>query len=128
VPIERKPRVHVVSALSVRSGTIRETTVERVHYDEGIGTADISRESMKDFCRRRFPEDYPQLAKYVDEHPDTLILDFEHILRSIEEMHGIRHLLLAATLGNFQSTQHKVFVADLTLDRHILQEIVRKKL
>jgi hypothetical protein len=115
VPIEAKPRVQVVSALNVRSGTIRETTVERVHYDEGIGTADISVESMKDFCRRRFPKDYPELAKYVDEHPDTLTLDFEHVLRSIEEMHGIRRLVQAATLGNFQSTEHKVFIACLLI-------------
>lgn len=101
--------------MSVRSGVIRETTVERVHYDEGVGTAAISTESMKDFCRRRFPEEFLAISKYIDEHPDTLIMDFEDILRSIEQTHGIRHLLQAATLGGFSSTEHKVFIACLLI-------------
>lgn len=110
-----KPRQQVVHALSVRSGTIRQTTVERVHYDEGIGTAEMSSESMKDFCRRRFPEDYPYVAQYINENPETLIMDFEHILRSMEEMHGVRHLIHAAATGGFSSVEHKGFIACLLI-------------
>jgi hypothetical protein len=104
-----------VYALSVRTGAIRQTSVERVHYEDGIGTAEMSPESMKEFCRRRFPQEYAKVAEYIDENPDTLIMDFEHILRSLEEMHGIKHLIQAAMLDGFSSTEHKGFIACLLI-------------
>lgn len=107
----RAQRVH---ALNIRSGAIYRTAVENVHFDKSLGLAEMTPDSMKSFCRRRFPGEYAQFAKYIDEHPDTLTMDFENILAGTER-HGHTYLLDAARNGGFSSVEHKGFVTCLVI-------------
>ena len=105
-PPARSQRVH---ALNVRSGAIYSTAVNNLHFEKNLGLAEMTPESMKDFCRRRFPGRYAEVARYIDEHPDALILDFENILGGTE-MHGHSSLLDVARHNGLSSVEHKGFV------------------
>ena len=59
--------------------------MNNVHFDKGIGIAEITPAAAKDFCKRHFPDDYNHFEKYMKNHPETLLLDFENILSSIEK-------------------------------------------
>jgi hypothetical protein len=108
------PRSQRIHALNFRSGAIYPTAVENIHYDKNLGLAEMSPESMKDFCRRRFPEAYEGVARYIDEHPEPLTMDFENILGGTEK-HGHNYLLEAARHRGFASVQHKGFVTCLVI-------------
>ena len=58
--------------------------------------------------------EYANMARYIDEHPDTLVMDFENILAGTEK-HGHEYLLEAARHGGFSSVQHKGFVTCLVI-------------
>lgn len=108
------PRSQRIHALNIRSGAIYTTAVENVHFDKNLGLADITPDSMKNFCRRRFPGEYARVAAYIDEHPDTLTMDFENILGGTEK-HGHGFLVDAARHGGFSSVEHKGFVSCLVV-------------
>lgn len=108
-------RRHFVYSLCMKPGKTIETVVDNVHFDTNLGLADMTPESMKDFCRRRFPEEYKKVAQYVDENPEALVMDFENILRGVESPHGHEHFLDAAKQGDFGSAEHKGFVSVLLI-------------
>jgi hypothetical protein len=108
------PRSQRVHALSVRSGAVYSTAVENVFFEKNLGLAEMTPASMKDFCRRWFPDDYPEVARDIDEHPDTLVLDFENHFGGIEK-HGHPFLLEAARHGRLTSVHHKGFVTCLVI-------------
>lgn len=104
------PRKQTVFVLNLMADTVFETTVENVHYDKGLGVAEITPDAMKDFCRRRYPKEYESLAEYVDKNPETLSLDFEDILEWIENKCGYDSLLEVARVGNLSSAEHRGFL------------------
>ncbi|MBA3339374.1 MAG: hypothetical protein H0T54_06480, partial [Geodermatophilaceae bacterium] len=85
-----------------------------MHFDKNLGLADMTPDAMKEFCRRRFLDEYGKVARYIDEHPDTLVMDFENVLAGTEK-HGHEYLLEAARHGGFSSVQHKGFVTCLVI-------------
>jgi hypothetical protein len=108
-------REQVVCALNARSGKIYETKVDDVHYDKGLGKAEITPDGMKEFCRRRFPGEYDRLAAYIADHPGNLYMDFEDILKGVEEKGGYDFLMEAARREDFTSREHKGFVTCLLI-------------
>ena len=106
-------RKQVVFSLNVRSSKIYETTVERVHFDQGLGFAEITPDAMKAFCRRWHPDKYDDMAKYVKENPESLFLDFEDILQAVEQIAGYKSLIEAARLGGISSPEHRGFLTCL---------------
>src|SRR5688500_18990587 len=67
-PLPGRARDQTVLALNLRAEEILTTKVDRVHFDQGLGKAEITAESMKSFCKRRHPDKYAEFCKYVDEH------------------------------------------------------------
>jgi hypothetical protein len=111
----RPARQQVVHALNVRSGRVYATTVESVHYDKGLGLAEITPDAMKKFCRRRFPQEYERLSARVADHPESLWMDFEDILSGVEGIAGYEALMDAARRGSFVSAEHKGFITCLLI-------------
>ena len=105
--VARKQTVH---SLNAHSGKILETSVERVHFDKGLGVAELTPTYMKRFTARWFPQDYQKLASYVDAHPDTLYIDFEDILNGVECRGLYDSILEAARSMGINSPQHKGFI------------------
>lgn len=78
------PRHQKVSVLNIKSNKIYQQSVENLHFDKGMGIAEITPEAAKDFCRRHHPAEYEQFCKNMESHPETLYLDFENILTGLE--------------------------------------------
>jgi len=108
-------RKQSVYSLNVRSGAIHATSVENVFYDKKLGLADISTDSTKRFYLRRFPSEYAAFCKYLEEHPEPLVLDFENIFSGLDDPHVRRAFTTAARIGGFESTAHKGFVTALVV-------------
>lgn len=70
--INGSPRDQKVYALNVKSNKIRGTSVADVHYDKGVGTAEITPEAALDFCKRTQPDKYDEYREYFKSHPETL--------------------------------------------------------
>ena len=102
-----------VFALGLRANKVYPTIIDHVHYAKGLGVAEITPEAMKQFCKKRFPDQYEHLAGYVDEHPETLYMDFEDILAAVEQKAKYDLLIEAAMLGGFSSNEHKGFITCL---------------
>lgn len=102
-----------VFALGVRANKVYPTIVNHVHYAKDLGVAEITPEAMKQFCQKRFPGHYESLVRYVDEHPETLLMDFEDILTGVEQKAKYDLLIEAAMLGGFSSSEHKGFITCL---------------
>jgi hypothetical protein len=111
----RAAREQLVLALNLRSGKTYKTTVNKVHFDQDLGTAEITAESMKTFCRRWHPDQYDGITAYVEGHPESLYLDFEDILQAIEQMPRFRYLLEAAQPNGLASPEQRGFLASLLI-------------
>jgi hypothetical protein len=109
----KKARKQNVFALGVLANKVYLTKVDRVHYAEGLGIAEVTPDAMKQFCKKRFPEQYEKLACYVDENPESLFMDFEGTLTGVEHKGGYDLLIEAAMLGDFSSSEHKGFITCL---------------
>jgi hypothetical protein len=107
-------RHQVVYALNLRANKILETRVERVHRHRGLGVADLTPESVKQFCHRWFPNEYENVSASLEKNPETVYMDFEYILSATERLHYDEWLDLAKR-GNFTSTVHKGFVTGLLI-------------
>lgn len=108
-PIDPARSQHVF-ALGVHANKVYPTIVDHVHYAKKLGVAEITPESMKRFVKKRFPDQYENLECYVDEHPETLYMDFEDILTGVEQIARYDLLIDAAVRGGFSSTEHKGFI------------------
>jgi hypothetical protein len=119
VASSRKPtapaREQVVFVLNVRSSKIYETAVERVHFDQDLGLAEVTTDSMKAFCRRWHPDKYDVMAAYVEEHPESLYLNFEDILQATAQIARYESLIEAARLGGISSPAHRAFLTCLLI-------------
>lgn len=112
--VPSKPaRAQQVFALGIRANKVYQTAVDHVHYAKGLGVAEIAPETMKQFCQKRFPDQYEKLASYVDEHPEILVMDFEETLAGVEQKGGYDLLIEASMLGGFSSSEHKGFITCL---------------
>src|SRR5262245_10039605 len=78
-------RAQTVHALNVKSNKIRETSVADVHYDKGVGVAELTPEAALEFCKRTQPDKYEEYSEYIKRHPETLYFDVEAILTGLEE-------------------------------------------
>lgn len=108
-----KPRQQVVYALNLRADKILPTSVERVHYDKHVGTAEITAESMRSFARRRRPGAYQEMSDYLDDDPASVFIDFEDILRAVEKNQAYQALMDCAKLAGIASVEQKGFISCL---------------
>ena len=106
-----EPRKQVVHSLNLYSGRIYPTTIERVHFQKGLGVAEITPESAVNYCEKWFAEKVAELKDYVATNPKNVYMDFEEILEGMEKQHAYQALMRAARIGNFESVSHKGFVA-----------------
>jgi hypothetical protein len=84
--------------------------VRELHYDKGLGVAEITPDSILRFSKRWFPSEYRKLEEYVQKSPETLYIDFEDTLTGIEEKGGYDALIEAVRIGGLSSVQHKGFL------------------
>lgn len=108
---DRHAREQSIWVLNLRSDRIYQSKAERVHFQKGFGTAEISPESMLDWCKRWFPAKVQGLAEHLRQHPDSLYLDFEPTLHGLEQLQGYEAIMDVARNERFLSASHKGFLA-----------------
>ena len=97
--------------LNLRAAKVLRTTVEKVHFHQDLGVAEIDPESVKRFCARLYPEKYDAMVEYVTAHPEKVYLDFEDILTGVESLRHYDSWMRSAKLGDLQSFEDKAFLA-----------------
>ena len=108
-------RKQLVYALNIKTGQIRKTSVNDVHYDKDMGVAEISREAAEDFARRYHPEEYEQfLVDNADAHYPVYI-DFEEFFTGIERMSPYDVLLQVARSAKINTVWNKTELAVFVL-------------
>lgn len=100
-------RSQQVFVLNVKANKIYSDNVDNVHYDKGIGLAEITPEDAKGFCRRHFPDAYEEFCKEYEAHPETVCLDFENVLTGLEETPAYTTLLEVIRKGCMRSLRQK---------------------
>ena len=105
-----RARKQSVFCLSIHSGRIYESSVERVYYSKGESVADLTPEYMRAFAARYFPAKYGEVSRYVARDPSVLLVDFEDILRGIEQKDVYKCILDAAREKRIQSVEQKAFI------------------
>jgi hypothetical protein len=111
-------REQTVYALNVKSNKIRETSVTDVHYDKGIGVAEITPEAALDFCKRTQPEKYDEYCEYFKQHPETLVLDVEAILTGLEKTEAYATLRKVLVKGRIYDRNEKSLLAGFIAVHH----------
>lgn len=107
------PREQQIFCLNARANKVLPTIVENVHYDKELGVAEITQDQMKRFCKSRFPAEYEQFYRNIENHPETLYLDFEDILSGIENKGVYNSLMEVIRRGGLASVEHKGFLSCL---------------
>jgi len=103
-------RVQRVCALSVKSGEIFHTTVDKIHYDKSLGVAEITREAAEDFACRHHPEYYQEFLRENADAEYPVFIDFEQILTEVEKMPPYQVLLEVAKRGRIRTPEEKAFL------------------
>ena len=96
-----------VYVLNVKSTKIYPSAVSDVHYDKGMGLAEITPEGAKGFCKRNFPGDYERFCEEMAARPEVLVLDFENILSCVESSDAYATLLEVIRKGHVGTLQKK---------------------
>lgn len=106
-----KPRKQRVCALNVKSGDIREDSVENVHFQKGLGLAEITREAAEDFVHRHYPGTYEEFLQLNKQAPYPIEIDFEGFFTGIERLLPYRVLKDVVRRGSIQSAEEKTALA-----------------
>lgn len=111
MPCLLKAREQVVYSLNAKADKIIQPKVKEVHVENDLGSAQITPEAMKDFCKRHFPTKYETFAKDMENHPETLIMDLEQILSSLENTPAYQSLIRVITK---ETIDHRDEIAHLS--------------
>lgn len=117
-------RKQVVHALSAKSGTIRQTIVDDVHFEKQLGVAEISRESAEDFVRRHHPDKLKRFLRDNEGAIYPVYLDFEPIFTGIEAMPPYQVLPQVIKQGQVRTIEEKTNLCAFLLLQQIRSHAV----
>jgi hypothetical protein len=121
------PRKQIVCALSIKSGQCRDAPTERVHYDKGLGVAEITREHAHAFAKRYHPDRYAEFAQ-DDQGPYPVYLDFEDILTGLEKLPPYQVALKIAASGEISTHEEKSFLAAFVMLQRLRSHAVMQSM
>lgn len=104
-------RKQMVSVASLKSGHVFQSTVERVHYDKGIGKAEITRGAAENFCRQYHPNLYADFCRRNETAQYPVWINLEDLLTGSEKMPTYEVLMAVAARGSIESAEEKVVLA-----------------
>jgi hypothetical protein len=111
-------RKQTVYSLNVRADMIIERTVESVHVDKGIGIAKVTPAAMKKFCRKYSPGEYDSFIKYMESHPETLLLPLEQLLDGWEKTPAYKTLLSVVAKESIDTWDDIAYLAAFVTLQH----------
>lgn len=108
-------RKQVVHALNAKSQKIYSAAVERVHFDKGLGIAEITKSAAEDFVRRYHPDQYQGFVSESATATYPVYVDFENVLSGIEATPAYKTLLKVAITNRVNSLTEKSFLASFVV-------------
>ncbi|PKQ62586.1 hypothetical protein BZG02_12780 [Labilibaculum filiforme] len=83
-----KPRNQVVHCLNLRKDEIISQKVCNIFFEKKAGLAIVTKEARLSYCKRYFPEEYPNYQKLSNEDDNgDLTLDFENHFTGMEDLY-----------------------------------------
>lgn len=107
IPQPLPPRDHVIYALNVKSGKIRKSKVDNIHYDKNLGVAEISKTAAEEFVRKYHPDYYEKFILSNENVTYPVFIDFEQILTELEKLPPYKVLLQVAQKNRIESIEEK---------------------
>ncbi len=109
--------------LESRSNKTLVDKAENIHYEKGLGLAEIKPEKAKEFCKRHFPEKYDSFIKEMQSHPETLWLDFENHFSIIETLPSYSVLLKTIQTHKVLTTEDKTWLTLFLLNHRLRSHV-----
>ena len=106
------PREQEVFALNVRGNIISQQKVENVHFEKGLGHAEITFEAIKQFVKRNYPTKYDDFCRNSDKRDYPIFWDFENYFTGLESSPAYKVLLDVAKRRDLASSNEKECLAD----------------
>ncbi|GAH09143.1 unnamed protein product, partial [marine sediment metagenome] len=78
------PRETEIYSLNIKSNKILIQKTRNVFFKKGAGLAKITREDALSYCNRAFPDEFENIDKYYDRHPEDIYIDFENHFTEFE--------------------------------------------
>ena len=107
-PYARDQRVF---SLNVKANKVIKHAVEDVHFDKHLGVAEITPHDLKAFCNRNFPDKYDSVCRELDADPETVYLDFEPVLSTLENTPAYQVLHEVIPKQRIDTQLERAFVA-----------------
>jgi hypothetical protein len=117
---ENKVRDQLLYFLEINSNKILLDKAENIHYEKHLGIAEMSPGAMLDFCKRNYPDKYETFAKKMEDHPETLYLDFENVFTKLEQLPIYTTLLNCIRKRGIETMEEKSWIA-MFLTHHVLR-------
>ena len=112
MPNARSQKVHV---LNVKSGNLYEQAVEHVHWDKGMGTAEVTIEIADEFCQRHHPQKLESFRKSIKPGDFPVTVDFESLFEGLEHLPPYTVLLDVIKKNCITSAEEKSQLAHFVL-------------
>ncbi len=113
------PRKQIIFSLNIKANKVYRASVRDVHYEEGIGIAEITAEAAKKFCIKYFPKEYKRFSKYMKKHPESLILEGESLFNAIENTPSYKTVHEVIKKDRIETREEIVFLAGFIFFQHI---------
>ena len=117
--VKKDCRIQTVYSLNLKANKIFKTKVEKVHFEEGLGTSEITPNQLRDYCKRNFPQEYRKLDEYLKSHPETLYLDFENVFSALEDSPAYQSLMEVIQKEKITTREEKVNIATFIVLHHM---------
>ena len=113
-------REQLLNFLEINSNKAIINKAGNIHYEKNLGIAEIKPDKAKEFCNRYFPEKYESFVKEMEEHPETLLIDFENHFTGLEGLPMYSVLMKTIQTRKVETLEEKTWLA-LFLLKHRLR-------
>ena len=107
-PPSRRAKVY---ALSAKANKIFPTTVENVHFEKGLGIAEIDRNEAVRFCQRYFPDERESFTRRIADAEYPVFIDFENHFDALEKTPAYESALEVAQKKTLDHPEEKCNLA-----------------
>ena len=118
------PRDYSVFSLSVKSGRMHKTKVDKVHYDKNLGVAEISRNAIEKFVKKYYPNKYEEFILKNKKTDYPVYLDFEEILTALENMPPYKVLLDVGKKRKIETIEEKAFLGCFLMIQQLRSHVI----
>jgi hypothetical protein len=96
---------------------------DNIHCEKNLGLAEMQPEKVKEFCKRYFPDEYESFAKDMEDHPETLFMDFENHFTGMEGLPMYSVLLKTIQSRQVTTVEDKTWLTLFLLNHRLRSHV-----